>query len=159
MAIDVKVPWGEKYTINHVVFDLNGTLANNGEIAKTTEKLLKALAQKAKIYVLTADTHNTAGKLKEEIGDFCEIIVLQSSDHSEEKARFVHTLGYRETVTLGNGGNDVKMVQEGILSFGIIAGEGAYAPLLTKVDIVVHNIDHAIEMLIHPRKIVATIRK
>ena len=51
------------------------------------------------------------------------------------------------------------MVQEGILSFGIIAGEGAYAPLLTKVDIVVHNIDHAIEMLIHPRKIVATIRK
>jgi len=159
MAIDIKVPWGEKYTINNVVFDLNGTLANNGEIAETTEALLKELAKLVKIYIITADTHNTAQELKEKIGEFTEIIVLESDEHDLEKARFVHSLGFRETVTLGNGGNDLKMVQEGILSFGIMAGEGIYAPLLSKVDIVVHSIDHAIDMLINPMKIVATIRK
>lgn len=159
MAIDIKVPWGEKYIIKNVVFDLNGTLANNGEIAGTTEELLKELAKHARIYIITADTHNTAESLKKKIGEFTEIIVLQSDEHDLEKARFVHTLGFRETVTLGNGGNDLKMVQEGILSFGIMAGEGIYAPLLSKVDIVVHNIDHAIDMLINPMKIVATLRK
>ncbi len=158
MAIHVKVPWGEKYIIQNVVFDLNGTLATNGEIAKTTEELLKELAQNTKIYIITADTHNTAEKLKEEIGELCEIIVLTSDEHDLEKARFVHSLGFRETVTLGNGANDLKMVQEGVLSFGVIGGEGAYGPLLTKVDIVVNNIDHAIKMLLNPMKIVATIR-
>ncbi len=158
MAIAIKIPWGEKYTIENVVFDLNGTLATNGIIAETTGDLLKELAQQAKIYIITADTHNTAEQLKEEIGAFAEIFVLKSDEHDLEKARFVHTLGFRETVTLGNGANDLKMVEEGILSFGVMAGEGVYAPLLSKVDIVVHNVDHAIEMLLNPMKIVATIR-
>lgn len=158
MGIDVKIPWGEKYIIENVVFDLNGTLATNGKIAKSTEDLLKKLAKQAKIYIITADTHNTAKQLEKEIGEFAEIFVLKSDEHDLEKARFVHTLGFRETVTLGNGANDLKMVEEGILSFAVIAGEGAYAPLLGKVDMVVHNVDHAIEMLLNPMKIVATIR-
>ncbi len=159
MAIDVKIPWGEKYTIHHVVFDLNGTLANNGEISENTERLLKKLAEKVNIYILTADTHNTAEDLKEKIGGFSEIIVLKSDEHDGEKAGFVRSLGYRETVTLGNGGNDLKMVKEGILSFGVMGEEGMYAPLFGAVDIVVHSIDSALGMLLNPQKIVATIRK
>lgn len=159
MSIHIKIPWGEKYTINNAVFDLNGTLANNGEIAPSTKKLLKELAQQVNIYILTADTHNTAENLKTEFREFAEIIVLKSDEHAWEKARFVQNLEFRETVTLGNGGNDLKMVEEGILSFGIIGEEGIYGPLLSKVDIVVHSIDHAIKMLLHPMKIVATIRK
>ncbi len=159
MAIDIKIPWGEKYSINNVVFDLNGTLANDGKIAENTIDLLEKLARDAKMYIVTADTHNTAEELKDKLGDLAEIIVLKSNDHAQEKARFVHTLGFRETVTVGNGANDLKMMEEGILSFGIIGGEGLYGPLLAKVDIVVQNVDHAIEMLINPMKIVATIRK
>lgn len=158
MAINVKIPWGEKYIIQNVVFDLNGTLAIDGEIAKSTEELLKELAKDTKLYIITADTHNTAEKIRKEIGGLCEIIVLKSDEHDLEKARFVHSLGFRETVTLGNGANDLKMVQEGILSFGVIGEEGAYGPLLSKVDIVVNHIDHAIKMLLNPMKIVATIR-
>ncbi len=159
MAIDVKVPWGEKYKINHVVFDLNGTLADHGKIADTTMELLKKLAKETEVYILTADTHETAEELKKEIKDFAQLVVLQSNDHALEKAQFVHALGYRETITLGNGGNDYKMVQESVLSFGVIGGEGFYAPLIQKVDILVDSVDHAIEMLINPMKIVATIRK
>lgn len=159
MAIEVKIPWGEKYKIHHVVFDLNGTLANDGEIAGSTLERLEALGEQVKIYIITADTHNTAEELKEKIGDFAEVVVLKSDEHDLEKAIFVRSLGYRETITLGNGANDLKMVKEGILSFGVMEGEGMYAPLIGAVDILVHNIDHAMDMLLNPLRIVATIRK
>lgn len=158
MSIHIKIPWGDKYVIDNVVFDLNGTLANNGKIAETTVNLLKDLAEETNIYILTADTHGTAESLRKKMGDFIKIVVLQSDDHVEEKAKFVHSLGYRETIAIGNGMNDVKMVQEAVLSIGVIGKEGMYAPLIQRVSILVTDIDDAIEMLIHPLKMVATLR-
>ncbi len=68
MSIHIKIPWGNKYVLENLVFDLNGTLANDGEVTEETKKLLKELSNEIIIHVITADTHNTADDLKKRTG-------------------------------------------------------------------------------------------
>ena len=159
MSIHIKIPWGNKYVLENLVFDLNGTLANDGEISETTKRLLTELSKEAVIHVITADTHNTAEDLKRELEGIASVMVLQGDDHTTEKAQFVKGLGYRTTAAIGNGANDLKMVEEAILSLGVMGKEGLYAPMLSKVDLLVGHIDVAIEMFLNPMKIVASLRK
>ncbi len=159
MSIHIKIPWGNKYVLENLVFDLNGTLANDGEVTEETKKLLKELSNEIIIHVITADTHNTADDLKKELDGIATVMVLQGDDHTTEKAQFVKGLGYRTTAAVGNGANDVKMVEEAILSFGVMGKEGFYAPMLSRVDLLVGHIDVAIEMFLNPMKIVASLRK
>lgn len=158
MSIKLEIPGHKLYTINNIVFDLNGTLANYGQLSSKSVELLMQLSKKANLYVVTADTHNTASQIKETLKDIVIVKVLNGNDTATEKAKFVERLGKNKTVALGNGANDIKMLKESILSFAIIGKEGCYSPLINQADIVVYSINHAMEMLNNPDQIIATLR-
>ncbi len=151
-----KIPNYANLEIAHIVFDYNGTLAVNGVVSSDTKDLLQKLCEQFKVYVITADTF---GSVKQELAEFnLEVIVLNSNNHTQEKADFVQSLGAKNTVALGNGNNDAKMLEIAELSITIAGREGCATKTLLASDIVCHNIDDAIELFLNPNRLIATLR-
>lgn len=152
-----EIPNYANLEIKNIVFDYNGTLAVNGAVSTKTKELLKALCKEFKVYTITADTF---GSVKQELAEFnLEVIVLNSNNHTQEKADFVQSLGAKNTVAIGNGNNDAKMLETTKLSIAINGKEGCATKTLLVSDIVCHNINDAIELFLNPNRLIATLRK
>ena len=151
-----KIPNYADLNIEYIVFDYNGTLAVNGVVGGTTKELLQKLCEQFKVYVITADTF---GSVKQELAEFnLEVVVLQTNNHTQEKANFVLQLGANNCVALGNGNNDAKMLEVAKLSIAIAGKEGCATKTMLASDIVCHNIDYAIELFLNPNRLIATLR-
>ena len=159
MPIKLDIPGDKVYEIKHIVFDMNGTLATGGVISDTTAALLKELAQHATLHIITADTHGTAPLIEKRLEGVAKVKVVSGSQTTEDKKQFIEELGKVNTIAVGNGANDVRMFRKAAIAIGIIGGEGAYAALLTDADIVVTAIDDALQLLLEPNRMVATLRR
>lgn len=147
----------EKLQFHTLVLDLNGTIALDGRIVPQISSLLQLLATEVKIYVLTADTFGTA---QEQCATLPVLLhCLQSSDHTREKADFVRQLGQEHVVAIGNGNNDVEMLQAAKLSIGVLGPEGCAGSIFQVADVVVLGIQYALELLLKPKRCIATLRK
>jgi len=154
--MQIDIPGFKELDIENIVFDYNGTLAVNGFVSNEIKIVLNKLSELFNIYVITADTFGT---VKEELKDLnLKVIVLKSTNHTQEKANFVKELGVSKTIAIGNGNNDVEMLKNAIVSISIIAQEGCSKNALLSSDIVCKSIKDAIEILINSKKIVATLR-
>ena len=60
--ITIKIPGREELTLNYLVLDYNGTIAEDGNIIEGIRPRLAELSKDLAIYVITADTHGTAAK-------------------------------------------------------------------------------------------------
>lgn len=157
MSIEIDIPgWGNK-TLFHLVSDLNGTLAVRGRLVSGVKERLIALSGVMNIHVVTADTFGRAeAELK---GLPVKLHVIWNKEHEgDAKASVVKQLG-KGVVSLGNGANDQPMFKYSDLSILVIGREGAYMANLSDVDIVVTDITHALDLLLDPVSIVATLRR
>ena len=159
MSISLHIPGDHEYEIKHVVFDMNGTLANGGMISKETVSLVKTLSKQASIHVITADTHGTAHLIEKMLAMTAKVKVVDGSHTSDDKKQLVEELGEANTIAVGNGANDMAMFEKAAISIGIVGSEGIFAPLLTRADIVVASIEDALLLLLEPKRIIATLRR
>ena len=159
MPLHLQIPGDKTYTIHQVVFDLNGTLAVGGEIPPSVHQLLTQLASHVQLYVITADTHQTAPQVQQLLGDAVTVKVISGAHTAQEKESFVESLGAAETIAIGNGANDMKMLEKAALSVAIIGGEGVYGPLLAVADLAVTRMEDALMLLLEPNRLVATLRR
>lgn len=134
-----------------VLFDLNGTLGESGRVTEEVKHLLERLAGKYTVVVLSSDTFGT---LEEEFNGLPVRIERVSS--GAEKARIAE--GYKPYVAVGNGNNDVAMLEGAELAFCVVGPEGAAVDALLASDIVVKDVKDALTMLLDERKLVATLR-
>ncbi len=153
----LEIPGYKNLDIKNVVFDYNGTLAKDGQIDSKTKNLLKEVCSKFNVFVITADTFGT---VKEELKEFdLKVIVLSSKNHTKEKMEFVSQLGKDITVAIGNGNNDKMMLDTATLSIAIIGDEGCSKDALFASNIVCKDIKSAMELLLYPKRLVATLRR
>ena len=75
-----------------------------------------------------------------------------------EKARIIKELGPEKVVAIGNGANDAMMLKEAALGIGVIGDEGCSALVLKEADLVVSNVVDAFGVILHPERLVATLR-
>ncbi len=61
-------------------------------------------------------------------------------------------------VAIGNGRNDRMMLDAAALGIAVCGAEGAAAETLEAADIVVGRIVDALDLLLHPKRLVATLR-
>jgi P-type E1-E2 ATPase len=153
--LTVDIPGRGRLEIGHLVLDLNGTLAVDGLVAKTVVERLQALGRIVQVHVVTADTFGTAAKLH---GLGAHVRVLEPGDQVEAKAALVRTLGAAHTMAVGNGANDEGMVREAAVGIAIIGREGAYARTILAADVVVGRIEDAFDLLLTPKRLIATLR-
>jgi len=134
-----------------ILFDLNGTLGESGKVGEEVKHLLERLADKYTVVVLSADTFGT---LEEEFRELPVRIERVSS--GAEKAEIAR--GYEPYIAVGNGNNDVAMLEGAELAFCVIGPEGATTDALLASDVVVRDVKDAIAMLLDEKKLIATLR-
>ncbi len=155
--IKVNIPGYKKLEIKNIVFDYNGTIAEDGVLIKEVEELVLKLVKKGmKIYILTADTN---GSVRKQCGHLpVEIEIFDNKNATEYKKNTIERIGANHTVSIGNGRNDIEMFKNSILSIGVIGKEGSYSKTLLEADIIVNNIVDAIGLILKPHRLRATLR-
>ena len=151
----VDIPGRGRLEIAHLALDLNGTLAVDGAVVEAVVERLQALSRIVQVHVVTADTFGTAATLHV-IG--VHVQVLAPGDQVEAKAALVRTLGAVHTMAIGNGANDEVMVRKAVLGVAIVGREGAFSRTVLAADIVVGRIEDALDLLLIPKRLVATLR-
>ena len=153
----ISIPHYTELELAHVVLDYNGTLASNGIVSEETRQTLSQLTERYSVYVITADTFGTVQKELEAFD--LEVIILSSSDHTREKAQLIECLGAAQTAAMGNGNNDRLMLESAVLSIALMGSEGCAGETMQAADILCGSIKDAMELLIYPKRLVATLRR
>ena len=79
-------------------------------------------------------------------------------DDGAEKAALVERLGAAGCVAIGNGANDVAMLERAALGIAVVGPEGASGRALLAADVVCRSVLDAFDLLLDPRLLVATLR-
>lgn len=152
----IKVPGFKEIVAENLIMDYNGTLAKNGKILDGVIDKLRDIKEDLNIYILTADTFGTVHSQFENTN--IKIIVVDSEDSSISKRAAVESLGVDNSICIGNGYNDIEMMQVATLSIGIAQEEGMSGKLFLYSDMVFVSILDALDSIINPDRIIATLR-
>ena len=155
--IEVTIPGRRAYRFEHLVLDLNGTIAADGEIIEGVAERLYSLGKLLSIAVVTADTHGSASRLGADL--HARIHRVERGAEDVRKLALVQRLGEETTVAIGNGCNDVSMLKEAALGICVIGAEGAATEAAISSDVVVTSICAALDLLINTDRLVATLRR
>ena len=157
MPVSVEIPGRGLLNLEHIILDFNGTMAVDGQLIPGVEDKLNRLAGLLNVHVLTADTFGTGREACRLIK--CQVHVLPDNDRGGvAKEKFVSELGAEKVVAVGNGMNDVLMLKKAALGIVVLGREGTAAAALAAADVVVTDINHGLEMLLHPLRLKATLR-
>ena len=153
--LTINIPGRGELALSHLVLDYNGTIALDGTIIPGIAERLEQLKNDLSIWVITADTHGTAAR-------HCEGLPLTLLTHPTTevgaiKADFVRSLT-GGVVTIGNGFNDVAMSDAAELSLCVLGPEGCCGKLTAHCDILLTSILDALDLLLVPNRIRATLR-
>jgi soluble P-type ATPase len=154
--ITIDIPGFKVIHAEHLVLDYNGTLAIDGTIIHGIKDILNSLAEDIQIHVITANTFGKVNKNLEEVN--CQLVILNEENQQVQKAKYIAKLGEEMVITVGNGMNDALMLKNAALGIAVIQKEGASVQALINADIVCNNITDAIDLLINPLRVVATLR-
>jgi len=154
--IDVDIPGFGRAALAHLVCDYNGTLAFDGNLYTDAVALLEQLSERVDVHVVTADTFGVA---REQLADLnCKLEILPRDGQDVAKLEYVKALGGDGVICLGNGRNDRLMMKEAFIGIGLLQGEGASAETLRNADVVCRSLGDALRLLVHPKRLVATLR-
>jgi len=154
--ITIDIPGWGPLRLEHVVLDYNGTLAVGGNLLPGVAERLRRLSTDLAVHVLTADTF---GKVREEmVGIPCRLSVLPPGGQDRAKLEYVQRLNADRVCAIGNGRNDRRMIEAAALGIAVILGEGAAAATMEAADVVCRSIEDALDLLLHPLRLTATLR-
>jgi len=153
--IKIQIPGREELTLSHLILDYNGTIAEDGNIIDGIRPRLAELAKDLSIYVITADTHGTAAKKCE--GLPLQVLTFPTTEVGKIKAQEAQKLT-GGVITIGNGFNDIQMSDVADLSICVMGKEGCCGALLMHTDVVVTSIEDALDLLLIPGRLRATLR-
>lgn len=137
-----------------LVLDCSGTLTCNGSLLPGVAERLFELSGSLEIIVLTADTYGTA---RDQLAGLpVEVTVVTCG---RDKLEALRRIGGDTAIAIGNGRNDIQLLEAAGLAIAMIGPEGIAAGLLSVADVVVREINDALDLLIHPLRLKATLRE
>ena len=154
--IQIEIPEFGILKIEHFVTDYSGTLSEDGRVLPEVKEKLNALSEKLKVHVITSDTFGMAKK--ELQGVNCTLHVLEGEGHIVQKENYVLSLGSDSVVALGNGNNDAKMLKAAKVGISVCLKEGCSVEALKAAKILVRSPIDAIDLLLNPKRLTATLR-
>jgi soluble P-type ATPase len=154
--LKIDIPGQNKLEIDHLLLDLNGTIAFDGKLITGVKEKLNELSKIVKIHVITADTFGGARDQLE--GVSVTLAILPIGDQDQAKSSYLNQLGVNTTVAIGNGKNDRLMLRESAIGIAVLQEEGASVEALSAADVICKNINSALDLLSNPKRLVATLR-
>ena len=154
--LTIDIPDFGDLRLEHLILDYNGTLACDGQLLPQVLRTLRDLTPQLQVHVVTADTYGDAAR---QLKDFpCQLQILQHVGQNEAKREYVRHLGGSNCVCIGNGRNDQMMLQEAALGIAVMQEEGCATACLSSADVVASDILTALNLLLHPKRLLATLR-
>jgi soluble P-type ATPase len=156
LMIEIDIPDFGGLQLAHLVLDYNGTIAVDGRLIPGVAERLTVLAELLTIHVVTADTFGSASEQLAELPVTMHLLPPGSQDLA--KLEYIEKLGAAHTVCIGNGRNDVKMLDSAALGIAVVQLEGAATAALLAADVVTTDIVDALDLLTNPLRLTATLR-
>ncbi len=142
--------------LDNLLLDQNGTITEDGILVPGVAERIAKLRDNLDIYLLTADTFGSAAMVAEELE--INLFKVSPEQGGPDKKDFLMNLDAARTAAIGNGYNDALMLEEAAVSVAVIGPEGCAVAAMKRADIVVQNIEDALDLLINPLRLVATLR-
>ena len=117
LAFDI--PGRGKYELVRLVVDVNGTLAEDGDLIAGVKERLTRLRRDLEVIMITADTHGRQPAIDGEL-EMEALRIEHGQPEAWQKAELVRRLGSDATVAIGNGANDVQMLKEAAIGIVVI---------------------------------------
>ena len=155
--IEMNIPGRGTIQIEHLVCDVNGTLAVDGILGDGLARIIYNLSDRIKIHIISAATHGRQDEIERQLG--LRAVRIQPGDEAAQKANFVAGLGPEYVMAIGQGANDALMLRKAAIGICILSDEGTAIEALTAADVVVKDIFSAFALLENPLRLVATLRK
>ena len=143
--------------LEYLVLDLNGTLSLDGELIDGVIARLEQLRDDFTPCLLTADMHGTATELATNLQ--LELRRIKPTAEPEQKGAIVRELGPQGVVAIGAGANDAGMLDAAALGIAVLGLEGLAISALRAADVVTPSITEALDLLLVPDRLIATLRR
>lgn len=154
--LEIDISGYGRMLLEHLLLDYNGTLACDGELLEGIDTALIKLAKSMRIHILAADTFSQAEDTL--AGMPCELSILPATGQDAAKLDYLQRLGAESCAAIGNGRNDRLMLQAAKLAIAVSQNEGLAIETLMAADMLVPNISAALGLLLHPLRLMATLR-
>jgi len=154
--LELTIPGRNAIQVESIVLDYNGTMAIDGVPKAGCLERLERLGKSVSVHVVTADTF---GSVSDQLrGAGLELEILPPGRQDEAKAAYVRKLGLKTTIAVGNGANDARMLREAVLGIAVLQEEGAAFAAIQNAAAVFTHINDALDALLDPDRLVATLR-
>jgi len=156
-VISINIPGrSQNIEITTLLLDLNGTLSFDGNLIEGVAERIARLKEKVEIYLLTADTFGFGAHIAAELK--INFVKVSQEDGDKDKKVFLQRFAAQNVAAVGNGFNDRSMLSEAGLSIIVIGPEGCSFKALAGADIAMTDINNALDLLLNPVRIKATLR-
>jgi len=145
----------EPLEIDFILLDFEGTLASDRRVHPKAKDRINLLSKRTKIYILTKEEKILMEEVLKKVK--AEIIYLMEGEASQQKLDLLRQLGASRTVAIGNGVDDVPMIEEAGLGISVMGKEGTFSEAMKKADVVFMNILDALDFLLKPLRQKATL--
>ena len=151
--LHIPIPGADDLRLEHLVMDVNGTLSDRGNLIEGVADRLAELRADLALHVLSADTFATAEALAAGLG-----AAFRRVRTGADKRAYIERLGAQRCVAVGNGANDVPMFRAAGLGIAVLGAEGTHSEALHAATIACRSIAEALDLLLEPRVLTATLR-
>jgi P-type E1-E2 ATPase len=155
--IELTIPGRGELRLQHLVMDVNGTLALDGTLLEGVAHRLSGLRDRLNLHMVTADTHGQQSVIDQLLN--LSAVRIQRGNESAQKTEFVNALGAESVVAIGQGANDAGMLKTAALGICILSTEGTAVDALLAADLVAPDIQSALDLLEKPLRIIASLRQ
>lgn len=150
------IPGFGSLALQHLVLDYNGTLAIDGHVLEGVHEEIDALSELLRIHVVTGNSH---GEAQVRLANWnIELTCLPAVQQAQAKKDYLQELGAGQTVAIGNGRNDVLMLKAAALGIAVLGSEGLATDAANSADVLVRHPIDALGLLLHPARLLATLR-
>ena len=153
MTLPVSIPGLPGLRLEHLLVDVNGTLTNRGELLEGVKPRLGRLSEALDVRLVSADTFGTLDSIAARMN-----ISAMRASTGADKLRLLDDLGRDRCAVIGNGANDALVLEAAALGLVVIGPEGASAAALRAADIVCASAADALDLLLDPKALSATLR-
>jgi soluble P-type ATPase len=153
LALSYNIPGAASIELDHLVLDINGTLTDRGELIDGVAERIGRLAESVEIHLVSSDTRGTLSDLADRLNAHAV-----SVPNGGAKREFVERLGTERCAAIGNGMNDLELLDTVRLGIAVIGPEGAAASTVAAADAVCTDIRAALDLLLDDSLLISTLR-
>jgi soluble P-type ATPase len=153
MTIRREIPGAQPLELDHLLLDVNGTLADRARLIDGVEERIARVRAELDVHLLSADTLDNLDETASRLG-----VEAMRVTSGTEKREFAERLGPARCAAIGNGNNDVPMLEAVAFGIAVIGPEGAAGRALAVADAACGSILDAFDLVLEADTTASTLR-